>query len=139
MARLLAVDPGLTSGVVVLLDGEVESFAEVLFAEVSDVLGPLVIGSDEIVVERFTIGPRTLSLSRQPEALYVIGWLLVEGQRLSKRVELQNPADAMQAFSDDVLRELGMFNTVRGRHARDALRHGLLHLRRSGIEVQHGV
>ena len=52
-----------------------------------------------------------------------------------KLVKLQNPSDAMLAFNDDRLNELGLFSSVRGPHARDALRHGLLYLRTAKLSA----
>ena len=132
---LLAVDPGSTSGVVVLYAAKdretlVDHHAEVPFDKSAAMLQHRVEMVDAIVVERFTIGPRTLTYSRQPEALYVIGGLMLFAQLADKPLALQAPADAKAAFPDELLASMGLFTAVKGGHARDALRHGLLYLRR---------
>ena len=130
--RVLAVDPGKRSGWVLLDDSSdpiVGMRGTVEFGKAAKVFGGLVPTTDVVVAERYTISQRTLRLSRQPDALYVIGGLVFLSQLHDKPMLLQNPSDAMLAFSDDVLRAMGAFSWVRGPHTRDALRHGLLYLR----------
>jgi hypothetical protein len=84
-----------------------------------------------VVVEQFTISPRTLTGSRagSMEALYTVGSVRYVCFRSKTPVVLQTPAAAKNALNDEVLKELGLWHTVSGPHERDALRHALLYAR----------
>lgn len=122
----LGIDPGGTTGVVILQDSQVYYFAEWNIDKVFEGLESWVRQCQNIAIERFVITPKTATNSRQLDALYVIGAVLYVAQRFHREVKLQSPANAKQAFPNEVLKEMGMFDKVRGQHARDALRHALL-------------
>jgi hypothetical protein len=80
--------------------------------------------STTIVVERYTITMQTLKKTRQYEALYCIGGLLVFARMYGCEIVLQHPGEAKALVTDDRLRTLGWYDPVKGKeHARDALRH----------------
>jgi hypothetical protein len=133
---ILGVDPGGTTGVVVLDPHAIEvvEFDELSLAKAddgwADWLRRTVPTVDTVAAERYVITARTATLTRQGGALDVLGALryltIVERRRLM----LQMAADAKVSFPDEVLRKLGQYKQVRGGHARDALRHALLATRR---------
>jgi hypothetical protein len=45
----------------------------------------------------------------------------------------QTPAQVKNAYTDQTLRDLGLWGRVSGPHERDALRHALLHARTRGF------
>lgn len=87
---------------------------------------------DGVAVEKYTIAPRTLSRTRQTDALEMIGF--VRGLCILHGVEfkLQTPADAKLVWSDVRLKENGLW-VPKQEHARDALRHALTYLQRLGV------
>jgi hypothetical protein len=132
MVRILGVDPGKKTGLVMVQDGEVDWFREVVFADMPAALEETVGEANIVAIEKFTISPRTLAGSRQYEALWVTGMVIYAIDRIDPEIKftLQTPADAKSAFSDDYLREIEMYDAVKGGHARDALRQALLAQRR---------
>lgn len=88
-------------------------------------------GNAETVVERYTITARTISKSRQTDALEITGVLKFLARRLTGQpIILQTPAEALRLLPDSRLRDLGWW--VAGDHARDATRHALYRLLRTG-------
>lgn len=128
---ILGVDPGGTTGVV-LFDPEsltVLSYSQLAVKEGDEWAGALTIAvalADTIAAERFTISQRTIQHSRQHDALDILGALRYLSILEHKPLRLQMASDAKNAFSDDMLKKLGLHGAVKGPHARDALRHALL-------------
>lgn len=134
---ILGVDPGGTTGVVLLdpqqllVTGHMQlTVKDDLAGEWAGWLRHIVPTVDIIVAERFTISQRTIQHSRQHDALDVLGALRYLSIIERKPLDLQMASDAKAAFSDDTLKNLDLFNSVTGEHARDALRHALLATRR---------
>lgn len=133
---VLGVDPGGTTGVVVMeprtqavleydelaLSGDDTSWAD-WFRRVVPSVGT-------VAAERYLITTRTTRLTRQYDALDVLGALRYLCAIELVHLTLQSPADAKAAFADAKLKRLGVWDSVRGGHARDALRHALLASRR---------
>lgn len=129
--RILALDPGGTTGCAIIEWGGgpvepamLEGHAQVGFDDmpvwIYAELG--VTPPDLIVMERFFITPRTIQFTRQPEALYVIGGVLFLAKLHNIPVRMQSAADAKNAWPNERLEGWA----VKGRHAKDALRHALL-------------
>ena len=129
--KVLGIDPGKTTGWVVVDTDNVILHGQVAFDDAPKLLDSLIVTVNFVAIERFTIGPRTLQLSRQMEAVYVIGGTIFLCELSEVPWGLQTPADAKAAFTDDYLKTIEMFDKVAGRHARDALRHALLAIRRN--------
>lgn len=91
-------------------------------------LRALVKSADLVSIERFTISARTLKLTRQPDALYLIGATMLVCHEENVPLELESPGNAKSAFPNEMLRLHGVWH--RSRHVRDALRHTLLAMRR---------
>lgn len=129
--KLLALDPGGTTGAVLLdWDGSVNPGPnsmieawEVPFANYPSWLDHLMYTADLLVIERFIISPRTVQYTRQPDALYVIGGALLLADLRKIPVKMQTAADAKNAYENARLKGDGWKLTG---HARDALRHALL-------------
>lgn len=138
--HVLGVDPGGTTGVVlldvehwqVLFAGELSFSAtvEYLYAELIDRIPP---APDVVAFEKFTITQRTLKLTRQYEALELIGIGRAFCQLAGiEFVRPQTSSDAKTVWNDDRLHYVHLYDAVRGGHARDALRHALLCAQRKG-------
>jgi hypothetical protein len=128
---ILGVDPGGTTGLVLLdpVDPTVLSYSQLDLKSGDTWAGALTIAvalADVIAAERFTISQRTIQHTRQHDALDVLGALRYLSVIEHKQLRLQMASDAKAAFSNDVLKKLGLFDSVTGEHARDALRHALL-------------
>lgn len=132
---VLGIDPGGTTGLAVLDWDPTEhkiSVAESLQLELQDTLRwlhrlPASFDIEGIGIERFVFTARTTKLTAQYDALYVIGAALSLAVNNDIPIKLQNVADAKTSFDNENLKELGIL--VKGPHAKDAARHGLLYLR----------
>lgn len=131
--RILALDPGGTTGTVMVdWDGSLPPTPESVKVIESDqvafnlmpdwIVTALDLGPDLVVVERFFISERTIRGTRQMEPLYVIGGVLFECARRGLPVRLQAASSAKMAYPNERLEGW----PVKGRHARDALRHALV-------------
>lgn len=133
MSTICALDPGGTTGVAVI-DWDDRTIpatpdmlmytAQLLFEEMPHALWTILsdVVIDLLVMERFNISPRTVTYSRQPEALYVIGGGLFLARIAGVRTKFQDASAAKGAYPNSVLKDW----KVKGPHARDALRHALL-------------
>lgn len=130
---IIGVDPGGTTGLVKLLDGEVVDDGQFDFVGTVRWLNNEIPLADLVVVERFVISGRTMTGSREGamDALNLIGVCRAMCELYGARLMQQTPADAKNAFNDDVLRRTGYYDKVKGKHARDALRHALLAVRKT--------
>jgi hypothetical protein len=133
---VLGIDPGGSTGVAIL---EVPTL-RVLVAEEYDFVGmlenlrALVKSADLVSIERFTISARTLKLTRQPDALYLIGATMLVCHEEGVNLELESPGNAKSAFPNEMLKLHGVWHS--SRHVRDSLRHTLLAMRRHGLLVE---
>lgn len=129
--RVVAVDPGLTTGVAVYEHGGFSSF-EIpggllpAVACVRDLLTPNAV----LVFEKFVISSSTVKkdLTDAYTALYINGAIQVAAQeRQALRVVTQTPAQKEWA-KDSFLKALGWYQVGLGGHANDAARHILKYL-----------
>lgn len=132
---ILALDPGKTTGAVRLTwDGRTPAPApgallgaeQVAYANMPTWLEQALAGVDLLVIERFIVNARTMKYTRQPEPLHVIGGAMFLAKLAGVAVREQSAADAKTVYPNSRLKEMGWFISVRGVHARDALRHALL-------------
>lgn len=141
--RLLAIDPGGCTGFVLLdYDGRTPCPGPDALVDswqidwdgpaVPEFLADAIRLVDLVVIERFVISARTTKYTRQPEAFYVIGGAICTAELDGVPWVAQAVNTAKDAYPDARLKELGWFSAVKGKHARDALRHALLatHTRR---------
>jgi len=136
---VLAVDPGLTSGVcIVTRDGLqalwVSELAwEDLTREVAKALNQLGGEHVDIVSERFVITPLTGRNSQATWSLEVTGMLrLLARLHGAEPVTLQSASDAKNFCPNGRLAALELRQKSSKPHANDALRHAVLRLARTG-------
>jgi hypothetical protein len=125
--KILAVDPGLTSGWAALdtdsmhlMTGQ-SDFNEMV--GIAEHYAPTT-----IVCERYTVTAETLRKSRQTTALEVIGCMRWLAHKTLATFELQSPADAKRFSGDDKLQAAGWLQLKKDDHANDACRHLLLYM-----------
>ena len=119
--RVMGVDPGGTTGWAVWDDGEIAASGQSSFKDFVGVVIDWAVCTQTVVCERFTISEHTLRKTRQPDALYVIGFLMGYAELEGYEVEL-SPTSAKAFATDDKLKAYGWW--VPGqRHNNDARRH----------------
>jgi Holliday junction resolvasome RuvABC endonuclease subunit len=142
--RVVGIDPGKTTGFVVVettpKKAQVKFCGQIDCSEdANTVFGRTLAeviheyGIEKIGCERFVIAQRTLSLTRELDALYVIGVARYIAALQDVTLRLQTPADAKSAWRDGRIDHNVEKRTIKGNvpfrarpHARDALRHALL-------------
>ena len=135
---IMGIDPGGTTGIVVLDTDNLEIIASHEFDQDTTVhyLYSVLVEKwteyaiDEVGIERYTIAGRTLARSRQTAALELIGVTRAFCLISKTPMHLQTPADAKNVWSDERMKEVPI--AVPGRHAKDAARHALLLAQRRG-------
>lgn len=119
----LGVDPGGTTGwvllggpIYVLRYGEAKSAEEVV---------QVVSEANVVVLETFRPRPSKAGgiAGRRVRSAEVAGQVEARANELGVKVYYQEPSTVKPFFSDALLRHLGVY--LKGRHARDALRHAL--------------
>lgn len=147
---ILAVDPGKTSGVALIIwDGGPDDKPQLVVSEevtveayAAVIEGALLTAgfdSDKIVVacERFVINQQTVRNSQAPYSLEQIGVLkhLCRVARFApppEDIKFQAPVDAKNMFPNPALKKLEIWHRGGEGHALDAIRHALLALTRQG-------
>lgn len=131
----VAVDPGGVTGVAVYSEGDFMS-CEVEGGDVGfaafwrTLLRDYTVAG--LVVESFTITPATAQKTRQYDALYIIGWLRLEGEQSGLRPVMQSPSTGKSFATDAKLRHFGWKDRSPGGHRDDAARHLLTYLAKAG-------
>lgn len=83
--------------------------------------------SVEVVIEDYEITQRTGALSKQYDALYIVG--AIEAMCFLKEIPFFHQHRSAKAFGSDAkLKFLGWYAPSRGGHQNDAMRHLLRHL-----------
>jgi hypothetical protein len=143
MARhILAVDPGKATGMSffewekdgepILLyswEAQFETFAPIVRWALENY------PNTEVVCERFTITAKTAQNSQAPYSLEEIGVLkqvMLDYGRDPSTLILQSPQDAKNMFDNPKLKKLGYWHRGGAGHALDSIRHGLLHMMKTG-------
>lgn len=133
----MGVDPGETCGVARLRELPNGWHAFDSYALTSDDAidlvrvwlhgGPTPTHGTVVVCERYTIGQRTVKMSRQPRALEVIGAVRRACREEGTLFELQGVSDAKRLGNQDVLKRIGWWRVgPDADHANDAAAHVLL-------------
>ncbi len=147
--RVLAIDPGKATGMAwmrsedgrVLLEKTYEAQPEEvvpLLRETLELWRPQAEGQPplRIVIEQFIINAQTTQKSQEASwALRTIGGVeqaLRDAEYPLMAIAWQKPSEAKTAFSNDKLRNLGLWHRGGGGHALDAIRHGALYLAKVG-------
>lgn len=125
--RILAIDPGLVTGMAVWSSGAFVSSEVTPRQEVYAYLNDKVEIFDVVLIERYDISARTAKLSSQMDALYLIG--AAEALcYLSAAKFIISGRDAKGFSTDAKLKALGWHTPTKGGHANDAARHLLRYL-----------
>lgn len=130
--RVLAVDPGLRTGMAWVLAGPLNTAIEdpmPCLYQAEHILG---LGVDLVVCEAYKITARTAQLSAQHWSLELIGALRWMCHRAGVEFVLQTPAEAKSFVPDARLRAMDMWIPGKEDHARDATRHLILALAKRG-------
>lgn len=139
--RILAVDPGLTTGWAFWdsaerspSPGETEGPMEFLDLAHRWVerISQLKMRDALVIAERFIITPETAKKTQAPWSLEISGGLRFLCHRYGVEYVQQTPAEAKRLIHDDRLRALGWYQPGKG-HANDALRHLAYGLVRRGM------
>jgi hypothetical protein len=138
-STVFAVDPGSSTGWVSVAVIAPEDDPVILRAgtsrleEAGEIFTRMVGTVDEVVAEKFTIAPRTITGTRSgPEdALGVLGILRWVCWREKRHLTLQSPATAKNAVPDSMLKQYEWYQQLKTPHERDAMRHALVAMRRS--------
>jgi hypothetical protein len=140
--KVLAVDPGVLSGVAVVEFTE-DGTAHILTAHevpTTEVYGAIKVAvgtypDAALVSEAFTITARTARVRAPNDSLEIIGAMKALAHDLGRgweAVTLQRPSDAKHLVSNDMLRDIGAWYRGGEGHANDALRHAVLYAVRNG-------
>lgn len=129
--KLLAIDPGLMTGVCLIdisdMDNPVPVWdGEWTVSEFHDRIGYLMSDEDlEVVIENFFITVETGKLSQQPFSLHLIGVVLYLSHLNGVKVTFQKPSQ--KPFADnDKLRKVGFWSVGAEGHSIDAYRHAMI-------------
>lgn len=122
--RILAIDPGLATGIAKWWDG-FESWIDPHPA-VETTLTRLIPFMEAVACETFTITARTMTLTRQNEPLELIGVVRYLCRRADVPLFMQAPSDAKTFVPNLRLKHVGWYKPGAG-HDNDAARHLLLY------------
>ena len=139
--RILGLDPGGTTGAAwIQWDGTtppqpemLEGYAQVPYAEMPQWFDRQLktCCPDLVAIERFFISPKTITYTRQPEALYCIGGIEFMCALHEIPTRQRSASSAKNAWDNERL--VGW--KVKGKHAKDALRHALLATHERGVYI----
>lgn len=124
---ILAIDPGVTTGVAVwdhgLWPGD-DSFFSDQYNEHDfyQLIENHATGITHLQCESFIINAGTVRKTVVYDSLYLIGFLRYMAHKHGFTMGFTKPADVMGPFPDAALKRAGMFNKGKG-HANDAARH----------------
>lgn len=114
---IIGVDPGKKCGIALYDEDDSQPFrfesytlpSEEAIVAVAEWLEPNMYEEQPVLVvcERYTIGGRTVKMSRQPRALEVIGVVRDMCHRLNVPFVLQNPSDAKKFGNPERLKDIG--------------------------------
>ncbi len=146
MRTVIAIDPGKTTGLAVFYyDGtaspvlhsageyDVWKFVEELHAAI--VFARQQHGTTDIVCERFIINAQTVRNSQAPYSIEQIGILKYVMYTLGidpESIIFQSPADAKKMFPNSALKTLKYWTVGSDGHDKDAIRHALIRLVKTG-------
>lgn len=144
---MIGIDPGKVTGIVVVEVAE-DGSVEVLEAHQLPVTETMLWVRRELAneppdlvgLESFIITARTAKLSRQPDALELIGVVkacilfALTDNGVEIPLSMHSPSDAKTVWSDERLKKHDLYMLAAG-HAKDALRHALLATERTGRSI----
>lgn len=121
-ARVIGVDPGKAVGLAVLEPNDRFTAVELTYEQAEDRLWELLRVQVPTVIgmERFTFTSRSVKMTRQYDALYLIGMARFATRLLGGRFLLQGASDAWEAGGPDVIRTLGWWQRGAADHVHRA-------------------
>lgn len=125
MTRVVAIDPGLTTGFAIWdrgMQAQKQDDDPINFCRRLDVWLSAWSGETAVVIERFIINVQTISKSQAPWSLEIIGAARYLAHKHGAVFEMQSPSDAKSMFTDTRLKKLGWWQKGLP-HANDATRH----------------
>jgi hypothetical protein len=133
--HVLCIDPGKTSGIALLriTDGEAEKVwsVELDYMESCNLINKTIIEYGpklRVVYEKFIITPMTAKNSVAPWSLELIGVIKYLTGAYAVETVVSHTSSAAKTFCPNArLKSVGLWHKG-GDHARDALRHGVMHL-----------
>jgi hypothetical protein len=142
---VLGVDPGATTGLALI---DVAESGNTLVVETHQLavketmlwLRRELPTVDLVGVEKYIITQRTAKLSRQTDALEIIGVVkanllyILTDLGIEVPLSMHTPADAKTVWNDERLKKHDLYRQAPG-HAKDALRHALLATERAGLRI----
>jgi hypothetical protein len=124
---IIAIDPGLVTGMAISRNGETPAPCEVPYADFGTVLKGWISvnqwprASLVVVCEKYVMTPGIKS--SQPEALMLMGVTEFLCQQYGVKLVWQFPRDAKKMCPDSFLRQAGWYQKTKDGHANDAMRH----------------
>lgn len=137
MRTIIAIDPGKATGLVVLkyndMENIVDSYESFEYDQIEvcsflDSLDEMKDEHIEIVFEKFFITPETGKKNDVHYSLEIIGVIRYFSWKYGIPIFSQSPSDAKNFVSNDRLRAVDLWHVGGAGHAKDALRHMVLHL-----------
>ena len=143
MRRIIAIDPGLKTGMCVfsMEEGQEPILVWSKELDMDEFAYPVrwELANDsalEVVCERFIINVATGKKASKGESLRLIGvleqCLRDVGRNPETDIHFQSPSDAMTMFPNPSLKKVGYWHVGGAGHALDSIRHGLLFLAKTG-------
>jgi hypothetical protein len=129
---LLAIDPGLATGVCLIDLIDPETPVKVWSVEVTDtefydkIAGLIAHESTHVVIEKFTITTETGKLTEAPWSLEHIGIVKYWCYKLDKELNIQTPAEAKDFATNEKLKAVDFWHVGGEGHANDSLRHAMV-------------
>lgn len=127
---VMAFDPGVTTGVAWIENGEFHS-EQWTEHEVYEHVDEWCEKLDHVRIEQFVINAGTVKKTIVYDSLYLIGYLRYCAWRCGFEMSFTKPADVMATFTDAALKRANMHKPGQG-HANDAARHLAHYLVKSG-------
>lgn len=137
MDAVIAVDPGLKSGVSLMIDREWGGSFIMDVYEVEEFMEEWMVslrGQMTTICESFIINARTAKVTQAPWSLEIIGCLRYMSQKFCGRdLVMQRPMEAKGFSTNEKLKTLGWYQKGTAGHDNDASRHLLLYAVRNDL------
>lgn len=132
MTKLLAIDPGLATGVSVIdwSNKDQPTKIETLELDIAgfyDRIESLVLDSDLVIMENFIVTVSSAKKNFQPSSLHLIGVVLYLCYLNDKKVVLQNPLDR-EFTPNQILKDFKLWHVGGAGHANQASRHAYYYM-----------
>ena len=144
--HVIGIDPGVTTGLAhvffhefgdaILVDSAEKDFGDSI-AWLRAALRRTNGVERAIVVEKFIITARTASINAPGDSLEMIGAARLLARDVDLPLHRQAPSEAKSLVSNEMLRQIGLWERGTGGHSIDAMRHATLYAVRHGWVPSH--